>query len=130
MKLQHTSPGVDGVPVTLTRIEDDPAAIANLKRKGWVEVPADPPAPVVPVVPSEVPLWAFRSVLEIAGLTFQVNNILAAIPGEEGIVARNQWEFANYAVRNDPVVIGLAQQLGLTPEQADAYFIQAAGLTQ
>lgn len=130
MKLQHTSPGVDAVPVTLTRYESDTVKIENLIRKGWVEVAEEPAAPAAPVVPSEVPLWSFRAVLKIAGLQPQVEAILAAIPGNPGIVAREQWEFANFAVRNDPTVIALATQLGLTSEQVDAYFIQAAGLTQ
>lgn len=118
---------VDGSTVTHTRTESDPSAIATLKRKGWVEVATAPSAPVV-LVPSEVPLWAFRSVLDIAGLSAQVETILAAVPGDAGVVARNQWEYATVAERGNETISALAAQLGLTDAQVDAYFVQAGEL--
>lgn len=125
MNLSYTST-VNGSQVTLTRIESDPDVIVTLKRKGWVEIPD--PSPSAPGVPTEVPLWAFRSVLDIAGLTPRVETILQAIPGESGAVARNQWEYATVAVRNHETVTSLASQLGLTEAQVDAYFVQAGAL--
>jgi hypothetical protein len=106
----------------------DTDVIANLKRKGWVEVVEVPPSEPAQVVPSEVPLWAFRSVLDLAGLTAQVTAILAAAPGDAGIIARNQWEYATIAERSNETILALAAQLGLSGEQVDAYFIQAGQL--
>lgn len=126
MNLSYTTT-VDGSPVTLTRTESDPSAIANLKRKGWVEVVPAPSTPVV-LVPTEVPLWAFRSVLDIAGLTGQVQAILNAVQGDAGVVARNQWEYATVAERGNETIAALAAQLGLTEAQVDAYFVQAGEL--
>lgn len=127
MKLTYTT-DASGEPVTLTRFETDPGAISTLKRKGWVEVSEDPIDPPAEIVPQEVPFWAFRSVLDLSGLTPQVAEILAAIPGEAGVIARNQWEYATVAERTNATITALASQLGLTPEQVDGYFIQAGSI--
>ena len=125
MNLSYTSQ-VNGSPVTLNRVESNPDVITTLKRKGWVELPD--PTPTAQGVPMEVPLWAFRAVLDISGLTAQVETILQAIPGDAGAVLRNQWEYATVAIRNHETVTGLAAQLGLTDAQVDAYFVQAGAL--
>lgn len=130
MKLQLSTQDKDGAPLIHRREEFDPATISNLQRKGWTEVPEIPAEPPSAVVPAVVPLWAFRSALDLAGLTQQVEAILANVPGEAGIVARNQWEYATQAERANETIGALAAQLGLTEQQVDAYFIQAAQIAE
>ncbi len=127
MKLTLSTQSPEG-PVTLERVETNPDALANLKRKGWVEVVEAPAPPPESLVPQEVPFWAFRAVLELAGLTPTVSTLIEGIPGEAGVVARNQWEFATIAERQNPTILSLANALGLPESQVDAYFTQAAAL--
>jgi hypothetical protein len=89
--------------------------------------PAPPPPP--PVIPFEIANWRARAVLEIAGLLPTVETALEAIAGEAGIVARAAWSQGAPFVRSGATVAALSAALGLTSEQVDAMFLQAAGLT-
>lgn len=80
-------------------------------------------------VPGEIANWRAKAVLEIAGLLPTVEAALSAMPGEAGIVARNAWRDGAPFVRNGPTVTALAAVLGLTGEQVDAMFRQAAALS-
>lgn len=63
-----------------------------------------------------------------AGLLETVDAAIAAMPGAEGEAARLQWEFRQTVRRDSQLVAQLAPVLGLSDEQLDALFTQAAGL--
>ena len=86
-----------------------------------------PPVPVI--IPSEIANWRARAVLEIAGLLPSVETALAALTGDEGIVARAAWNSGAPFLREGPTVTSLAAALSLSSGQVDAMFLQAAALT-
>jgi hypothetical protein len=81
-----------------------------------------PPEPPPPVVIASVTMRQARLALHRAGLLDQVD---AAITDAE---ARIEWEYATTVERNSPLVQNLAAGLGLTEQQLDDLFTQAAGL--
>lgn len=127
------------------RIESDEQAVDTLKRKGWIEAPqpefdaathtcdwvdgAWSVSAIPTQVPQEVPLWAFRSMLALSGLTDAAEAQIAALPEPEKTVALTQWEYGNFIRRDHPLITQMGVQLGLTSEQIDAIFVQANSLT-
>lgn len=87
----------------------------------WVPQPPPP-------VPAEVPLWAFRAALALAGLKASAEALIAALPEPEKTVASEQYMFGNFIERAHPMINGLGAQLGLTTEQIDALFRTADSL--
>lgn len=88
---------------------------------GLTPIPAE--APVVHV-PQRVTPLQLRAAINAAGLRTAVDAALAAAP----IGARDAWEVATEARRDDPTLNQLATALGLTSEQVDAVFLAAANL--
>lgn len=87
------------------------------------------PAPVVPApVPAEVPMWALRAILDLAGLTAQIDTILAQLPEPDKTIVLRVWEYGNYLRRDSPTIESLRQALGKTPAEVDGYFVAAAAL--
>jgi hypothetical protein len=87
----------------------------------------NPPAPAIPV-PAEVPMWAIRAVLDLAGLTAQITAILQALPEPDRTVVNRVWEYGNFIRRASPVIGQLTAALEKTEAEVDAFFIQAAAL--
>jgi hypothetical protein len=85
-----------------------------------------PPPPVR--VPREIANWRARAVLELAGLLPTVEAAISAMEGAPGIIVRTAWQSGAPLARKGPTVSALAPALGLTEEQVDAMFIQAAAL--
>jgi hypothetical protein len=81
----------------------------------------DAPPPPVPV--SVTPRQA-RLAIEAAGLTEQVEKAVEAA----GPAAKITWDYALEIRRDDPLLAGLAQAIGLSDAQVDALFLQAAQL--
>lgn len=81
-----------------------------------------------PKVPSTIANWRAKAVIELHGLTSQVEAALAAMEGETGITARAAWNGNADFARHGATVTALATTLSLTPAQLDAMFIQAAAL--
>lgn len=79
-------------------------------------------------MPTEIPNWRAKAVLELAGLLPTVEAMLAAMTGPEGVVARAAWTAGAPLSRSGPTVLALTQQLGLTDAQVDAMFRQAVAL--
>lgn len=96
--------------------EIDEALLAEVQAE-WV-----PPAPPAPVIPSSVAMRQARLALHRAGLLSQVN---VAITDPE---AQIEWEYATTVERNSILVQNLAAGLGLTEQQLDDLFTQAAAL--
>lgn len=78
----------------------------------------------VPNVPASVTPRQVRLLLLQQGLLSQVEAMIAA--GDEA--TRITWEFASEFRRDDPLLLALSSQLGLSSEQVDDFFVQAAKL--
>jgi hypothetical protein len=100
----------------------DPASVLQALCDGS-ELPAMPPR-----VPREIANWRARAVLELSGLLPSVEAALATMDGPEAIVVRHAWQSGAPLARKGPTVSALAPALGLTEEQVDSMFIQAASL--
>ena len=110
-------------PDTVT-IEPSSAMVSAEDFEAYIVAP-----PVIPlVIPTEIANWRARAVLEIAGLLPTVDAALTGMTGNEGIVARAAWGQGAPFVRDGATVTALAAALGLTSEQVDAMFLQAANL--
>lgn len=90
-----------------------------------VEAALANPAPV-PVVPQEIPNWRLRVVAGIHGLKPAITAALASLEEPARTIATEVWFNGNTIRRDSPLVAAIAAALGLTGDQLDAYFIQAA----
>lgn len=84
------------------------------------------PPPSPPSVPERVTMRQARIALSRAGLITQVEQALSSMEGQAGEEARIEWEFSSEVHRNKPFVIELGIAVGLSPEQMDQLFIDAA----
>ena len=85
--------------------------------------------PVVPArVPREIELWQAKSIMSAMGLISQVEAAIAAMPDPQRAVVQCAWSGNARLARRGPTVTALAPALGLTDEQLDAMFLQAAAL--
>jgi len=115
---------IDDIPAY---VPNDPAnshysAIMALVKAGELTIaPYVAPPPVVPlsVTPRQV-----RLLLLSQGLLANVEAMIAASDEATQIT----WKYASEFRRDDPLLEGLAKQLGLTDEQIDQFFIAAAAL--
>lgn len=86
-----------------------------------------PELPAVPasVTARQIRLWLVRHGVSLA----QVDAAIDAIPDEQQREeCRVEWDYAPYVERSHPMLLPLAQALGLTPEQVDEAFREAATL--
>lgn len=81
-----------------------------------------------PPAPTKVPIRKARKILRSAGLLGQIEELLNAIPGEQGANARDDWEYSSEIDRGNPTFQLLAQGLGLTEQQIDELMIAADAL--
>lgn len=97
------------------------ADYAALIASGEPIAPYVPPAPPVPqsVTPRQVRLLLLQQ-----GLLANVEAIIAASDKPTQIT----WQYASEFRRDDPLLEALSQQLGLTSEQVDGFFIAAAAI--
>lgn len=86
-------------------------------RQRWTQVPI-PPAPV----PASITPLQARKALRAAGLFASVTQAMASMSDEE----LETWEYALAIERNDPLLVTVAADLGLTEAQVDALFVQAS----
>lgn len=87
----------------------------------------EPPAPEL-LIPQEVTMRQARLALHRAGILNSVNSAIAAMQGEAGEVARIEWEFSATMRRDRPFVLSIGTALGLSEEDIDNLFIDAANL--
>lgn len=117
----------DTVPEGFTAIELDDNHVVGA---GWEWISGTEffdPTPVLPpqpFVPGLVSARQARLVLLNQGLLANVEAMIA----QQDEATRITWEYATEFRRNDPLLISLAANLGLTDEEIDDFFIQAAGL--
>jgi len=80
-------------------------------------------------VPQEIANWRARAVLEVEGLLPQVDTLVDALTGPEGVAVKAAWQNGASLTRNGATVQAIAAQLGLTDEQVDNLFRKGASLT-
>lgn len=101
-----------------------PVQIDGVWYEQWQLVDA-PPSPV----PQSVEMAQARLALLQAGLLSQVDAAIDAIPeAAQREAARVEWEYRTIVRRDSQLVVSLGAALGLTGEQIDELFRQAAGL--
>ena len=79
-------------------------------------------------VPQKVTMRQARLALLGAGLLDDVEAAIAALPSPQKEAARIEWEYSQEVQRHNGFVSVLAPALGLTDEQTDALFVEAAKL--
>lgn len=79
-------------------------------------------------VPGQIENWRAKAILEMQGMLEAVENIIATLEGEQGIIVRRAWNDGSPLTRHGPTVTAMASQLGLEPEQVDDMFRAAAAL--
>lgn len=85
--------------------------------------------PVASPAPQVVTRAQARAALILAGLIDQVQPLIDAIPDSiQRALAQNDWDNRQTFERNHPTMLQLASGLGLTSEQLDGLFTQAAAL--
>lgn len=100
---------------------------ANSSRDGIEIAPIVPP---IPVVPQEVAMWQAQTIMENAGLTAGVNSYIASLPtATDRNKANAKLLFSSTMHRDDPFLAQASGALGLTSQQIDQMFIDAAALT-
>lgn len=86
------------------------------------------PPPVDAGVPRVVTMRQARLALLGAGLLQQVDLAIDALPEPQRSAARIEWDYSSEVHRDRAFVQQLGHALGLSDEQLDALFIQAAAL--
>lgn len=80
------------------------------------------------LVPEKVTMRQARLALHAAGILSQVQPAIDALPDPPKTLAQIEWYYSSEVFRNREFVNMLGSQLGLTDEQIDDLFIQAATL--
>src|SRR3990167_2007760 len=96
---------------------------------GWLwdgETLTPPPEPAA--IPAAVTMRQARLALLGAGLLSSIDAAIDALPSPQKEAARIEWEYSQEVQRHNGFVSALAPALGLTQEQVDALFLQAATL--
>lgn len=77
-------------------------------------------------VPSKVPMWAIRTVLENANLIEQSQKFIIT---SNNIIFKNIWEYGNFIERTSSIINYLKDALKLSDEQIDQIFRDADNLS-
>lgn len=101
----------DLVPMTATEIE------AHLS----------PPSPP-PTVPKSITMRQARLCLHKHGMLAGVQPAIDALPEPDRTAAQIEWDYSSAVARDRGFVLTIAQALGVSDEQLDALFIEAATL--
>lgn len=125
----------------LVRGETDEEVIAKLISKGWAEQPSPPSVQagqqavwvngqwvvqaVPSVIPAEVKTWALREAVQEQGKTAEIQSVLDGISGENGIRARNRWEYKETIRRDTSLFLVVKQAVGWTDAFIDQLFVRA-----
>ncbi len=81
------------------------------------------PAPIIPV-PSEVSPAQFRRALN----QLDYRNMVEAAIAQANQDTKDMWEYSLSLHRDNPLLVSMAEQLSITPQQLDEVFILAGTL--
>lgn len=119
--VSHLS-GVVVAPHMIPIADDESPVGQRWTGAGWDDVlPA-----TQPTTPQRVQMRQARLALFGARLLDAIDPAIEALPEPDRTVARIEWEYSPDVKRHNGLVDKLAPSLGLTDEQVDALFIQAA----
>lgn len=85
----------------------------------WVEYPQLIPESISA---RQIRLWLINNGISLTQVQDAINNIEDPVVRE---TTKVEWEYAPYVERNHPMLVPLAQALGLSENQIDSAFIQA-----
>lgn len=123
------NPNTGNVAAFETNQERDQFGAPELVEMSEAEVQAHlSPMPVPSAAPKIVTMRQARLALLAAGLLHQVDLAIDALPEPQRSAARIEWDYSSEVHRDRAFVQQLGQALGLSDEQLDALFIQAAAL--
>ena len=91
---------------------------------GWQHAPDNSPVPQS-ISARQIRLWLVRHGVSLAMVEAAINGIADAVTRES---VRVEWEYAPTVERTHAWLVPMAQALGLTAEQVDAAFREAATL--
>lgn len=109
----------------------------NPKKDNWILLPQPPGSdyywnsgqwiqhsPSVPesISARQIRLWLINNGIQLAQVEAAIDSIQDPLVRE---TTKVEWEYAPYVERNHPMLVPLAQALGLTENQIDTAFIQA-----
>ena len=81
-----------------------------------------------PSVPRSITLRQARLCLHKHGMLAGVQPAIDALPEPDRTVAQIEWDYSSVVERRQGFVLTIAQALGISDEQLDALFIEAATL--
>lgn len=123
------NPNTGNVAAFETHQERDTFGAPELVEMSEAEVQAHlNPVPAPLVAPKVVTMRQARLALLGAGLLQQVDQAISALPEPQQSAARIEWDYSSEVHRDRAFVQQLGQALGLSDEQLDTLFIQAAAL--
>ena len=108
---------IDGIRTW--EVRDDTGAVVGINQQAVDDsVPAS-------VSARQIRLWVLRQGISLAA----VDAAIDAIPDQlQRDSVRVEWDYAPYVERTHPMLVPLAAALGLSEEQVDQAFIEAAGI--
>ncbi len=92
-----------------------------------VEAHLNPP-PSPPSVPASITMRQARLCLHKHGMLAGVQPAIDTLPEPDRTAAQIEWDYSSTVERHRGFVLTIAQSLGITDEQLDALFIEAATL--
>jgi hypothetical protein len=102
----------------------------EVRDEGGVVIGVNQSAELTPPVPESVSarqirLWLVRNGVSLAA----VDAAIDAIPDQlQRDSVRVEWDYAPYVERSHPMLVPLAAALGMTEQQVDQAFVEAAGI--
>jgi hypothetical protein len=108
---------IDGVRTW--EVRDETGAVVGMNQQAVDDsVPAS-------VSARQIRLWLLRQGISLAAVDASID----AIPDQlQRDSVRVEWDYAPYVERSHPMLVPLAAALGLTEQQVDQAFIEAAGI--
>lgn len=106
---------------------DDPAAVLQPLIDGELPIYWERPDPPKRV-PRAIENWRAKTMLKLMGMDGAAEAAFAALPEQERVVVETAWNAGAMLLRKSAAVNGVGAALGLSPQQIDQLFIEAAAL--
>ena len=92
-------------------------------------IPYQPPVEHPRAIPATIRAWQAKAILKMQGMLESAEAVIAALPEPQKTVVESAWNNQADFSRDAQTIVALAAALGLTEEQLDEMFAQAASLT-